>query len=57
MENTMIHADVWKVHFEDDTVCYKAVVFSAVGSVAEDLGLFELESDAWIAIENYESIR
>lgn len=53
----MIHADVWKVHFEDDTVCYKAVVFSAVGSVAEDLGLFELESDAWIAIENYESIR
>ena len=57
MENKLIHSDVWQVHLEDATTCYRAVIFSAVGSVAEDLGLYELESDAWIAIENYESIR
>ena len=56
MEHTIIHSDVWQVHLEDEIV-YRAVIFSAVGSVAEDLGLYELESDAWIAIENYESIR
>jgi hypothetical protein len=57
MENKLIHADVWAVNLEDNITCYHAVIITPFGTIGEDLGLYELESDAWIAIENYESIR
>ena len=57
MENTLSNSDVWATHFEDNIICFRAVIISPLGTIAEDLGLYELESDAWIAIENYESMQ
>ena len=57
MENTLSNSDVWATHFEDNIICFRAVIISPLGTVGEDLGLYELESDAWIAIENYESMQ